>query len=224
MLSQSGTVAAIGPLTNAADAVDGPHRIDHLVIMGGDFAGREPEHNVASDVTAAQLVFRSGVPAVVTGIDQTERVVLDDQHVGDIRAAGPLGRLVAGEIVQFRAWLGRPDSPHDAVAVLAWIRPELFTFVSGTVEVDGEGHTSLTRGDGGPHRVVVDYDADAVLHELAARICRGSRPVSAAGSPGSSSRYEITVRGSAGSRPRSRHRPTSSRSWRRRVRPRRPRR
>lgn len=119
MLRSSPLVAAIGPLTNVADALVGPHQIERLVIMGGDVVSGEPEHNLVCDVTAAQAVFAAGVPALVTGTDQTERVVLGDDEVAAIATSGDLGSLLAAEIGQFRTWLGRADSPHDAVAVLA---------------------------------------------------------------------------------------------------------
>ncbi|MET0417662.1 MAG: nucleoside hydrolase [Actinoplanes sp.] len=174
LLRTGTTVAAIGPLTNVADAVARQHRIEQLIIMGGDFAEGEPEHNLQSDVAAAQAVFDSGVPALVTGIDQTRRVVLDDGSIAAIRASGALGELLAAEIRQFRAWLGRPDSPHDAVAVLAAIRPDLFTVVRGWIRVDSAGVTTFQRRDNGPHRVVVDLDPPVVLREIVSRVCRRS--------------------------------------------------
>jgi purine nucleosidase len=170
-LRASTTVAAVGPLTNVADALEGSHSIEQLVIMGGDFTAGRPEHNLACDAVAAQAVFASGLPAVVTGIDQTERVVLGEDEIAAIEASGALGALLAAEIRQFRTWLGRPNSPHDPIAVLAAVRPGLFTFARGRVRVDAEGVTSLERDDHGPHRVVVDLDTAAVAKEILRRIC-----------------------------------------------------
>jgi purine nucleosidase len=174
LLRASGIIAAVGPLTNVADALDGPDVIQQLVIMGGDFGSETPEHNLKCDVTAAQAVFEAGIPALVTGIDQTDRVVLAQGQIEIIEASGPLGALLAAEIHQFRNWLGRPDSPHDAVAVLAKLRPELFTFATGTVRVDSAGNTSLLRHDDGPHQVVTDLDPGAVAHDLVSRIRRAA--------------------------------------------------
>ena len=174
LLRASGVVAAVGPLTNVADALDRPNIIEQLVIMGGDFGSRTSEHNLKCDVTAAQAVFDTGTPALVAGIDQTERVVFGQDQIEAIEASGPLGALLAAEIHQFREWLGRPDSPHDAVAVLAKVRPELFAFATGTVRVDEAGNTSLQRQDDGPHQVVTDLDTDAVARDLVSRICRAS--------------------------------------------------
>jgi purine nucleosidase len=174
LLRTSSAVAAIGPLTNVAEAMAEPHHIEELVIMGGDFASGEPEHNIQCDVAAAQAVFDAGTPTLITGIDQTKRVVLDDDSIAAVRSSGSLGKLMAAEIRQFRVWLGRPDSPHDPIAVLAAIRPDLFTVVRGRVRVDSAGATTLQRRDDGPHRVVVDLDAPAVLREIVSRVCRAT--------------------------------------------------
>ena len=172
LLRASTVVAAVGPLTNVADALEGPHRIEQLVIMGGDITSGKPEHNISCDVAAAQAVFAAGVPAVVTGIDQTERVVLNEDEIAAIEASGALGALLAAEIRQFRSWLGRPNSPHDPIAVLAAVRPELFTFARGWVRVNSDGITSLERHDDGPHRMAVDLDTTVVSQDVLSRIYR----------------------------------------------------
>jgi purine nucleosidase len=125
-------------------------------------------------VAAAQAVVDAGVAALVTGIDQTRRVVLDDDSLSAVRSSGPLGALLAAEIDQFRAWLGRPNSPHDPIAVLAAVRPDLFTVVRGKIRVDSAGTTTLQRRDGGPHRVVVDLNPPAVLREIVTRVRRAA--------------------------------------------------
>jgi purine nucleosidase len=173
LLRAARAIVALGPLTNVADALDGPHRVERLVIMGGNLTRREePEHNIACDVDAAQAVFKSGVPAIVTGIDQTERVVLNDDQLAKIENSGPLGKLLVAETHFFRGWLGRPDSPHDAIAVLAAARPDLFTFRRGKITVDPEGITSLEPDLHGPHQMAADLDPAAIAEEITDRICR----------------------------------------------------
>ncbi|MBM7790359.1 nucleoside hydrolase [Tenggerimyces flavus] len=172
LLRGSRVVVAVGPLTNVAEALEGSHDIEQLVVMGGDLRPGEPEHNVLCDVAAAQAVFVTGLPAVVTGIDQTERVVLTEAQLSLIEASGELGKLLVAEIRQFRSWLGRPDSPHDPVAVLAAIRPDLFTFARGWIRVSTDGRTVLERHGDGPHRMVVDLDTEAVADELVTKIRR----------------------------------------------------
>jgi purine nucleosidase len=174
LLRTGPAIAAIGPLTNVAEATARQHDIEQLVIMGGNFASDQPEHNISSDVAAAQAVFDAQVPALVTGIDQTRRVVLDDDSVAAVRSSGALGELLAAEIHQFRTALGRPGSPHDPIAVLAAIRPDLFTVVRGRIRVDSAGITTLQRRDDGPHRVVADLNPSLVLAEIVSRVCRAA--------------------------------------------------
>jgi purine nucleosidase len=174
LLRTGTTIAAIGPLTNVADAVAQQHHIERLVIMGGDFASDEPEHNIQCDVAAARAAFDAGVPVLVTGIDQTRRVVLDDDAIAAVWSSGALGELLAAEVHQFRAWLGRPDSPHDPIAVLAAIRPDLFAVERGRIRVDSAGVTTLQRRDDGPHQVVIDLDPPVVLREIVSRVCRAA--------------------------------------------------
>ena len=176
LLRTSKVIAAVGPLTNVADVLESSHDVERLVVMGGDFSADEPEHNLLCDVAAAQAVFAAGVPAVVTGIDQTERVVLTDAQLGSIGAAGALGELLVAEIELFRKWLGRPDSPHDPIAILAVVRPDLFTFVRGWIHVSAEGRTRLEPHADGPHQVAVDLDPKAVADELVTRIRRSGTP------------------------------------------------
>ena len=50
LLRASEVIAAVGPLTNVADALDAPNNIEQLVVMGGDFAS-DTHRSTASNVT-----------------------------------------------------------------------------------------------------------------------------------------------------------------------------
>ncbi len=173
LLAGSPLVVAIGPLTNVADAVETPgHRIRRIVLMGGNPApGGRAEHNLASDVDAAQAVFGSGVPVTMIGLDQTERARLGSAELERISTAGPLGELIAAEMRQYWATLGHDwNTPHDPLAVLLLTRPDLFRLERGVVDVDGEGATRFTADAAGPHHVVVDLDVAAAVGLLVDRI------------------------------------------------------
>ena len=180
-LAETATIVAIGPLTNVAAAIERPDStIRRVVLMGGDFSTGRVEHNIRCDAAAAAVVFDAGIPVDAVGIDLTERVKLATAEIGAIEQAGPLGRLLAAEMRQF--WEFRNEShnvPHDPIAVLMLARPELFEFAVGRVVVettgDGEGATVFHPDPDGPHRVVVDMDADAVAGEILARILRAAR-------------------------------------------------
>jgi purine nucleosidase len=179
LLAGNPLAVAIGPLTDLGEAVAAPGtRIDRAVVMGGDFAAGEIEHNVKCDVDAAVTVFESGVPLTVVGIDQTERVALDRSAADRIRAAGALGEIIAAEMRQFEDFLGRGHTvPHDPLAVLTLVRPDLFRFEQGRVRVQPAGpeagRTDFTPDPEGPHRVVTDVEADAASEEILRRVLAG---------------------------------------------------
>jgi inosine-uridine nucleoside N-ribohydrolase len=148
----------VGPLTNIALALraapDLRHRISGISLMGGGrFGNRTPvaEFNIWADPHAAAIVFDSGVPLVMTGLDATHRFQVTPERIAEVGTIG--GRLadVLADLFAFftdnyvsrhEGLLGAPL--HDPLAVLAIARPELFTTAPRHVAVETAGH--LTRG------------------------------------------------------------------------------
>lgn len=148
------TIIATGPLSNIAAALqqqpDLAELIGHLIILGGTLAGpgnvtAAAEFNVYCDADAARLVFRSPVTKTVVPFDLTSRIVLNfdlleklpksDSLCGDL-----LRRLLPGAFRAYRQQLGLEGiHVHDTVAVVAAMRPDLFTTerMHGDVETDG---------------------------------------------------------------------------------------
>lgn len=179
-LAVADTIAAIGPLTDIAAAVEKPdHAVQRIVMMGGEFAAGIVEHNIRCDVAAAHAVFRSGVPLLAVGLEQTERIRLAHAELDRIAEAGPLGALIGAEMRRFWSFAEQDyNVPHDPIAVLTLARPDLFEVATGEIAVatDGTdaGVTRFTPGDG-PHSIVVDMDADAVATEILDRILRAAQ-------------------------------------------------
>lgn len=171
LLAGSSTVLAIGPLTNVAEAVEvAGHRIGQLFLMGGDFTSGKVEHNIKCDVAAAAVVFGSGVPATVIGLEQTTRLRLDAAMVAELEGAGALGELLGGEIRQYWAYREQDfNVPHDPAAVVMMVEPELFSFATGRIVVEEDGLTRFTVGIG-PHRVVTDLDPVRVARRIVDRM------------------------------------------------------
>ncbi|QKJ18566.1 nucleoside hydrolase [Microbacterium hominis] len=174
-------VIAIGPLTNIAAAITADARfataVRHLWIMGGAFTSQEPEHNFRSDTHAAEIVFASGIPMTITGLEATRQVEIRRDELARIGAAGELGAILVAEIEQWwKFWNEEWNVPHDPVAVLTLIEPELFEFSPlgiVTVERDGDaaGRSTFTAGDGSA-RVVTGLDGSAVGARIVAAIER----------------------------------------------------
>ncbi len=125
---------AVGPLTNIAAAIEADaafaSRLRTLTIMGGDFSaeGRASEHNLRCDWVAADRVLRAGADLVAVGLDATRTVRISPEEVARIGTAGPLGAALVAEIgvwweLHDRDW----SNPHDPVAAMTLIRPELFS-------------------------------------------------------------------------------------------------
>jgi purine nucleosidase len=168
-------VIAIGPLTNVATAIKAGARFRHLTVMGGNFTADEPEHNFKSDPEAARIVFTSGIPATVCGLEITMQVRIDPDGLARIAAAGALGSALAAEIDQYWRFRGQQyNTPHDPVAALTLLRPDLFQTAPVDVAISLEepaGLSVATAALSSPVRVVTGIDAEAVSEELLTRIC-----------------------------------------------------
>jgi purine nucleosidase len=171
---------AIGPLTNVAAAILADDAfaasLHHLYLMGGAFWMEHAEHNIKSDPEAAEIVFRSGIPTTVCGLDVTQRVMLretDLPHIG--AAADGVGPMLEYQIRRWWAFTRANENPlHDPLAVLAAFRPDLFRFTQGDVRIDLEsekpGRTTVTPRADGPHRTAAAVDEKAAAADIVRRI------------------------------------------------------
>ncbi|MFL5916403.1 MAG: nucleoside hydrolase [Gaiellaceae bacterium] len=192
-LIEPGTVLVpTAPLTNVALLLERDshvhERIDRIVWMGGAIAEGNitpaAEFNAFVDPEAAAIVFASGIPITMIGLDVTHKALFTRAHAEQLREAGRAGRFVA-ELSDFfqrfheRSY-GFEGSPiHDAMAVAHVIDPTLVTtrHVNVAVETRSElcdGRTVVdVRGvTGRPENadVGVDVDAERFLELLVSRI------------------------------------------------------
>ena len=151
-------LVAVGPLTNIALALradpDLPSRLGGFTIMGGGaHAGNVTavaEFNVWADPEAAAIVFREFPMTTMVGLDVTHRVLMGPADRDRLRAAGGPAAGLAADLLDFavaRAGeiAGRDGAPiHDASAVMAVVRPDLFQGEEHPVDVELAG--TLTRG------------------------------------------------------------------------------
>jgi inosine-uridine nucleoside N-ribohydrolase len=143
-------IAPVGPLTNIALLLrlhpGLASRIAHLSIMGGSIGeGNKTvsaEFNIYADPEAAEIVFRSGIPITMMGLDVTHQALLDAAAVARLRALGTGSGAIAAELVDFalvreRAWYDAPAAAiHDAVAVAHLAIADLVAVARYHVEVD----------------------------------------------------------------------------------------
>jgi purine nucleosidase len=154
------TILSTGPLSNIAAALqqqpDLASLVGHLIILGGTLSGpgnvtAAAEFNIYCDADAARAVFRSAITKTLVPIDLTSRVILNLDLLEKIpsdetsRCGALLRKLLPGAFRAYRQHLGLEGIHlHDAVGVVAAMRPELFTTqrMYGDVETDG----ALTHG------------------------------------------------------------------------------
>ncbi len=151
-----------GPLTNIAALLllypQLKPKIRHIYLMGGGigYGNWTPaaEFNILVDPEAADVVFRSGVPITMAGLDVTEQALVFPEDFERIRAVGnPVAKVVAEWLDFFYGFhrsIGYPGAPvHDAVAVAALIKPEILTVeeMYVAVETTGDYCRGATVGD-----------------------------------------------------------------------------
>ncbi|HEY8457858.1 MAG TPA: nucleoside hydrolase [Actinopolymorphaceae bacterium] len=141
-------IVATGPLTNIAAALRADPRfassVRMLYVMGGRYDGEDPiEHNFRSDAVAAAEVFASGIPVTVVGLEVTTQVRIGPDELATIAAAGALGRQLEAEVHQWWDYTGREwNHPHDPLAVLAMLRPDLVGMRRAKVRVEPRGENA----------------------------------------------------------------------------------
>jgi purine nucleosidase len=176
---------AIGPLTNVANALaldpGFATNLRHLYIMGGHFGSPQPsaEHNFVCDAVAARAVFASPLPITVTGLEITTQVQLGAPELEQIATAGSLGAALEREISQWWRFHGHAwNNPHDPIAALTRLSPQLFHASDYEVEIVSAGD-SLRRPPTGRSASVVDgIDVAAVSQQIVRSITRAGAAAS----------------------------------------------
>jgi purine nucleosidase len=173
-------ILATGPLTNIAAAIaknpEALSRIKHLYLMGGAFWMDRYEHNIRCDPEAARIVFASGLPITAIGLDLTLRVRLDKKDVQKIaQIGGGLGPVLQDQILRWwELWQITENHPHDPLAALAMVRPDLFIFETWGVEIAAEGRreglTRLVENKNSNIRIGFDLFARTAEREIVRRI------------------------------------------------------
>lgn len=151
-------LAVIGPETNVALALRREPRLAgwlrEITIMGGS-TGRgnitpAAEFNIHCDPEAAWVVFNSGVPIRMVGLNVTRRTGFGDADIADMRKSGRKLAAVTADLMAF--YLARQRERrdtevapiHDVCAIVPYVDPSLVSYVEGRVDVELAG--SHTRG------------------------------------------------------------------------------
>ncbi|MFQ9693043.1 MAG: pyrimidine-specific ribonucleoside hydrolase RihA [Klebsiella michiganensis] len=148
------TIVATGPQTNVALLLNShPElhaKIARIVIMGGAMVlgNWQPavEFNIYVDPEAAEIVFQSGIPVVMAGLDVTHKAQIHVEDIERFRRIGNSISTIVAELLDFfleyhkdEKW-GFVGAPLHDPCTIAWLlKPEMFTTVERWVGVETQG-------------------------------------------------------------------------------------
>ncbi len=141
------TLCPLGPLTNIALAFrlapDIKAKVGRIVLMGGamNLGNITPaaEFNFYVDPHAAAVVFESGLPIVMMGLNVTLKAICTHDQIARFAAQGTAtGRAINGMLTRPRpASLGSAGHPiHDMCVIAYLLWPEHFTGRDCFVEIE----------------------------------------------------------------------------------------
>ncbi len=189
------TLCAMGPLTNVALAmIKDPGivaNVDEIVLMGGAIgAGNvtpSAEFNIYVDPHAAAVVFASGAPLTMIGLDVTHQAIVTPERLDAVRAIDTsVGRAAAGLLDHYhRVDLerhGAAGSPlHDPCVIAYLLQPKLFSGREAFVEIETQSEATMGRTvvdlwnatGREPNATVIErIDADGFFDLLIERLAR----------------------------------------------------
>ncbi len=147
------TLVPIAPLTNIAlllklyPEVKG--NIREIVLMGGS-AGRGnkgvmSEFNIATDPEAAKIVFDSGLPLVMAGLDVGWKALVLREDSAKLPQLGEVGRMAYCLFQKYRGGSMKTGlKMYDSCAVAYLLKPEMYQMEETYVDVELNG--SMTKG------------------------------------------------------------------------------
>lgn len=188
------TLVATGPQTNVALLLNShPElhaKIARIVIMGGAMSlgnwTPAAEFNIFVDPEAAEIVFQSGIPVVMAGLDVTHKAQILAEDIERFRRIGnPVATTVA-ELLDFfmeyhktEKWGFQGAPLHDPCTIAWLLKPDIFTTVERWVGVETQGKYTqgmtvvdyyFLTGNTPNTTVMTDIDREAFVELLAERL------------------------------------------------------
>ncbi len=146
------TLVPTGPLTNIALAIQKEpaivEKIREIVLMGGGTFGNwtpTAEFNIYVDAEAAEIVFNSGVPVTMFGLDVTHQAITTPAIIEEIASIGSdISEFVRELLVYFtktyKDVFGFEGAPiHDACTIAYLIDESIFEFETVRVDIETKG-------------------------------------------------------------------------------------
>ena len=151
-------LVAVGPLTNVALALRKdpalPGRLSRISLMGGSLTWGNvtpaAEFNIWCDPDAADIVFSSGVPITMVGLNVTMQVIGTPERRAQLRTMGGRVPVAVADMLDHYAigegqYSGLPGGAlHDPIVIAALIDPSIIETLPLHVAVETSG--KLTAG------------------------------------------------------------------------------
>ena len=145
------TLLATAPLTNLALLLQvcpqAREKIDRICLMGGSLYGGNilprAEFNIYHDPEAAKIVFTSGIPIVMSGLEVCHAAGVPLEAYPALRGGGKASQLTVELLdfyTQYSRVRGLPTTDiFDLTPVVELLRPDLFTGRTYAVDVETQG-------------------------------------------------------------------------------------
>lgn len=173
------TIVPIGPLTNIALLLrlypEVKENIEEIILMGGSTgrgnASVMAEFNIYADPEAAKIVFSSGLPIVMAGIDVGQKALVYPEDSAILKDMNDTGNMIYHLFKKYRGGsFNKGLKMYDSCAVAYLLKPDLFETVDTFVDIELNG--AYTKGativdlknylkEESNVKVCLDIDADA---------------------------------------------------------------
>ena len=152
------TLVAVGPFSNIGlFLLCYPHlkqKIECISVMGGGVQEGNrtacAEFNIWNDPEAAQVVFESGIPIILHGLNATRKAYITREEFELFRNAGNKVSTFVADLLDFFALACIDERKfkgclmHDSCAIMSLIHPEIFDYFDAHVSIELDGR--ITRG------------------------------------------------------------------------------
>lgn len=147
------TLVTLGPLTNVAQALlkepELKHKIPEVISMGGSVTNGNynacAEFNIVADPEAAKIVFESGIPIRMVGLNLCRQNSMTIDEVEQLKALPGRVAAAAADLLEYSVNQGRQSQLCDACTIAWLIDPEIITCAL-PMHVDVETKGEFTRG------------------------------------------------------------------------------
>ncbi|WP_010531379.1 nucleoside hydrolase [Lentibacillus jeotgali] len=144
------TLVPIGPLTNIAIAMRKEPliipKINEIALMGGGtYGNRTPaaEFNIYADAEAARIVFESGTPIKMFGLDVTHQALATPDKLEELTAIDSPAAAAVADMITFYSGAYKGNfagaALHDPCPIAYLIDPSIFELKKARVDVETKG-------------------------------------------------------------------------------------